>query len=158
VVTVSKAKAPISPLAELFRPYAIPPTPAVQEAARQEGWVPPWDREFPEIQKKEAGKRSGAMRAGLAGIRRSLVREAHALLGPTYRLHPFSIYSIEALRNEYLRLLDPTAKNLGVVTSCMLAALSDNDRQVLRKVKRETLIKDLKVLGIRSKPKKQRVG
>jgi hypothetical protein len=160
-VTVSKTKAPISPLAELFRPYGIPPTPlheAVQEAARQEGWIPSWDREDQEVQKKEAGKRSGAMRAGLAGIRRSLVREAHARLKPAYRLHPSSTHSIDALHKEYRQLLAPGTENLGLLVPFMLAALSENDRKKLSEAKRGTLIKDLRLLGIRCKRQKHRSG
>jgi hypothetical protein len=158
---VSKTKALISPLAELFQPYGIPPTPlheAVQDAARQEGWTAPWDREEQKVQKKTAGKRSGAMRAGLAGMRRSLVREAHMRLKPSYRLHPFSTHSIDALHIEYRQLLAPGAKDLGFLVPFMLAALSENDRKVLSRVKRETLLNDLKVLGIRSKRQKQRSG
>ena len=123
---VKKPKAHVNPFAELFQWYGIPPTPlheAVQEAARREGWVPPWDREDQEVQKKGAGKRSGAIRAGLAGLRRSLVREAHTRLKPAYRLHPFSIHSIDALHKEYRNLLARGEKSRPISTayvSCLI--------------------------------------
>ena len=108
--------------------------------------------------KRHAGKRSAARRAGLAGMRRSLLREAHAQLKPAYRAHPFSTHSIDALHNEYLQLLAPEAKDLGLLVSIMLGVLPENDLKMLRKVKRETLIDDLKVLGIRSKRRKRQRG
>jgi hypothetical protein len=145
-------------LVELFQPYGIPPTPlheAVQEAATKAGWIAPWDRYAEHLQKTMAGKKSGSARAGLAMLRRSLVREAHARLKPAHRLHPFSGYSIDALHQQYLQLLALEANNLGILVPLILAALSENDRKILRKVERETLIKDLKTLGIRSKRKQQ---
>jgi hypothetical protein len=148
-------------LVDLFRPYGIAPTPlheAVQEAATKAGWIAPWDREDRKAQNKRAGKRSGAMRAGLAGIRRSLVKEAHARLKPAHRHHPFSTHSIDALHQGYRQLLVPDAKDLGMLVPLMLAALSENNRKMLSKVKRETLRGDLKLLGIRSKRQKQRSG
>jgi hypothetical protein len=153
-------------LVDLFRPYGIPPTRlhrAVQEAATEAGWIAPWDADAAKLRNekaknKAAGKRSGLVRTGLAMMRRSLVMAAHARLKPAHRLHPFSIYSINALREEYLQLLAPEAKNLDLLVSLMLAALSENDRKILRKVGRETLIKDLKMLDLRRKPKQQRPG
>jgi hypothetical protein len=158
---VSKPRAPAYQFAEFFRWHAILPTPlheALQEAARQEGWVSPWDREDQEVKKREAGKRSAAVRAGLAGLRRSLVSEAHARQKPAYRFHPSSIYSIDDLHEKYLQLLAPETKNLGLLVPLMLAALSENDLKTLSKVKRETLIKDLKLLGIKSSRRKQQSG
>ena len=159
-MTPKKARATVD-LVDLFRPYGIKPTPlheAVQEAAKKAGWTAPWDRYAEQLNKKAAGEKSGRARAGLAMMRRSLLREAHARLKPARRLHPFSIYSIDDLHEEYLRLLAPDAKNLGLLVPLMLAALSENDQQILRKVGRETLIKDLKMLGIRSKRKQQQPG
>jgi hypothetical protein len=148
-------------LVGLFRPYGIPPTPlheAVQEAATKAGWIAPWDRYAQQLKKKEAGKKSGRARAGLAMLRHSLVREAHARLKPAYRFHPSSTSSIHELHQEYLQLLAPGAKDLGFLVSFILGALSENDRKILSEVKRETLKKDLKVLGIRSKRQQQRPG
>jgi hypothetical protein len=79
-------------------------------------------------------------------------------LKPSYRLSPFSVHSVDALHNEYRQLLALEAKNLGQLVPLMLAALSENDLKTLRKVKRSTLIDDLKLLDIRSKRKKQRSG
>jgi hypothetical protein len=144
--------------AEFFQWHAILPTDlheALQEAARKEGWVPPWDREDQEVQKRQAGKRSAAVRQGFAWMRRSLVREANARQKPAFRHHPSSEYSIDDLHKKYLQLLAPDAKNLGLLVSIMLAQLSENDRKKLRNVKRETLKKDLRLLGIKSSPRKQ---
>lgn len=158
---VRERKKPVDPLVELFQWYVIPPTDLhefIQEAAKQAGWIPPWDLEDQKIQKRRAGKKSGAMRGGLAGIRRSLVTQAHWRLKPTYRAHPSSNDSIDALHKEYRQLLVPGTKNLGVLVPIILGVLSENDREVLRKAKRGTLIADLKVLGIRSKPQNNRPG
>ena len=84
-------------------------------------------------------------------MRRSLLREAHMRLKPSRRLQPYSDHSVDALHKEYSQLLAPGAKNLGQLVPLMLAALSENDLKTLRKVKRETLINDLKLLDIRSK-------
>jgi hypothetical protein len=159
-LTPKKTRAAID-LVDLFQPYGIFPTPlheAVQEAATRAGWTAPWDRHAEILKKKAAGRKSGRSRAGLAMMRRSLVREAHARLNPTQRAHPYSDTSIDALRQEYLQLLAPGAKALDLWMPLMLAALSEKDRTTLRKVGRETLKKDLKTLDIRSKPKQQQPG
>jgi hypothetical protein len=158
---VSKPRAPADQFAEFFQWHAILPTPlheALQEAARQEGWTAPWDREDQEVQKKAAGKKSGAIRGGLAGLRRSLVEDARARLKPAYRAHPYSTQSIDDLHREYRYLLTEGSYDVGSLGSLKLLALSEADRQTLIKVKRETLIKDLKVLGIHSKRQKPRSG
>ena len=159
---MSKPTNPAQQFTEFFQWHAILPTPlheALQEAAIQEGWTPPWDGEeqaaAKQLKKRTAGKKSGLARAGLSMLRRSLVREAHARLKPAFRFHPFSIFSNRALHEEYLRLLDPEAKNLGFLAPFILAALSENDRKKLREVKRGTLIDDLKALDIRSKRQQQ---
>ena len=143
-------------LEDLFRPYGIPPTPlheAVQEAARQVGWIPPWEREQQQRQKKSAGKQSGRIRAGLASIRRSIVTIARARLKSKYA--PYANNSIDALEKEYRALLGdgggencPTlakGKNdLCLLVPLILASGSTADREKLKKASRETLLKDLK--------------
>jgi hypothetical protein len=143
-------------LLDLFLPFGIPPSSlhvAVQNAAIEAGWIPPWEREDQEIQKKQAGKKSGASRAALAELRRYLVREAHAQLKPAHRLHPSSNDSIDALHKKYRDLLAPDAKNLDGLAPLILTALSGADQKTLRKMKRGTLIKDLRRLGIKSRRK-----
>ena len=155
-------------LNDLFRRwYGIPPSPlhlAVQEAARQEGWTPPWDREEQHSKKKMAGKKSGLMRAGRAEIRRSVIQIARARLKLFYE--PYAKASIDALHKEYRNLLGEgggencasLAKNgndLCLLVPLMLAGLSKADQHTLKKVGRETLIKDLKLLRkwLRKSPK-----
>ena len=127
-----------TPLNDLFRLYAIPPSPlheAVQEAARQEGWTPPGDHEEQQSQKKTAGERSGLMRGGRAEIRRSLIEAARARLkSASHRRQPFSIHSIRALEKEYLSLFAEDGCDPDSLIPLMLAALSKTDRQVLIKM------------------------
>jgi hypothetical protein len=147
----ARNKNPISSLVELFNlPASTQLQDVVQEAARRGGWTAPWDFED-KAQKKKAGKRSGAKRAGLAGMRRSLLMQTHMRLKPSHRLSPFSVHSVDALHEGYRQLLAPGAQNLGELVPLMLAALTENDLKTLRKAKRSTLITDLKLLGIRSK-------
>ena len=96
-------------LRDLFRCYAIPSPlhKAVQEAARQEGWTPPWDRDgrHEEHRKKRAGKTSGLVRGWRADLRRTLVQAAHRQLKPTaYQRQPYSEQSIDALRRALSQL------------------------------------------------------
>lgn len=132
------------PLNELFRQYAIPPSPlhwAVQEAAKQEGWSPPWDREEQLAKKKAAGKHSALMRAGRANIRRHFVRVAFDLLPLKNRTEPFSVKSIRALEEAYRGLF---TENPDLLKSAPF------------KAGRETLIKDLKLLDIHNRPPTRR--
>jgi hypothetical protein len=140
---------------DYFRWYGIPPTPlheGLQEGARQAGWTAPWDREEQKNQKKVAGKKSGSMRAGRAKLRLLFVRAAFDRLKPAYQMQPFSDHSISALKAEYRKVVaesgDPTAPH----DADLLMSASPF------KADRETLIKDLKVLGIRSERRKRRSG
>jgi len=131
---------------DLFQRFAIPPSPlheAIQKWARKQGWTAPWD----EQQREKAGKRSGVMRKGRAEVRRHFVKTAFERLKPPYRMQPFSDQSIDALTIAYRNVLaedgfDPDA--------LMVAAPF--------KASRETLINDLKALGIRSKLRVRRSG
>jgi hypothetical protein len=141
---------PSTALGELFRWYAIPPTSlhqAVQEAARQEGWTPPWNREEQQNQKKAAGQKSGFMRGGRTAIRRHFIKTAFKRLEPAYRAQPYSDHSIDALKREYRELLAGDGFDSAALMS-----------RAPFKADRETLKKDLKALGIRSNRQKHRTG
>jgi hypothetical protein len=94
---VSKPRTPAHQFAEYFQWHAILPTPlhhALQEAAKQQGWTPPWDSEeqaAAELRKRRtAGKKSGLVRAGRAALRLPFVKEAYDRLKPARRMEPFS--------------------------------------------------------------------
>jgi hypothetical protein len=160
---------------------------AVQGLARQEGGTPPWDHEEQheeqQSQKKAAGKVSGLIRERRAKLRRSIVVVAHLGLKPAYRSQPYSTQSIDVLQEEYLKILRCEPNNLldvACIKLCKehsaltpeghcffrfyvtllikLPKLCPNERQILEKISKETLIKDLKLLGIRSKRSIQRSG
>jgi hypothetical protein len=129
----------------------------MQEAAKREGWIPPWIREEQQNQKKAAGKRSGSMRAARAQIRLSVVKVARARLTPEQRREPYANDSIEALCKEYRKLLAGgggencvslarDGNDLCLLVPLMLAGLSKADQQMLKRAGRETLIKDLQRL------------
>jgi hypothetical protein len=97
---------------KLFKRYSTPPdrlTEEVQRSAIEEGWMPSWtleeQREKERHQKKEAGKTSGLVRAARERLRRDIVLLLYAQLDSAYRNQPFSNKSIEALRDEYLKVL-----------------------------------------------------
>jgi hypothetical protein len=78
-------KGPNTGLVALFRPYALPPTrlhAAIQAAAREAGWVPPWAIAARKSKTQMAGKNSGAARARRADIRRHFVKVAFDQLKP----------------------------------------------------------------------------
>src|SRR3954469_16206220 len=98
-MTAKKRNVAVGALADLFQWYSLPPTHLhhdLQLAAREAGWVPPWDVEDQHEQKKVAGNKSAQSRAGRAALRRSLVRHAHERLKPAYRKQPYSSSSIDA--------------------------------------------------------------
>jgi len=133
---------------DLFQRFAIPPSPlheAIQKSARKQGWTAPWDAE--DQQREKAGKRSGVMRKGRAEVRRHFVKTAFEKLKAPYRMQPFSDHSIDALTIAYRKLLAEDGFDPG---SLMEAAPF--------KASRETLINDLKALGIRSKLRVRRSG
>jgi hypothetical protein len=128
-------------LSDLFRPYAIPPSPlheAIQQAAEQAGWLPPLQRRQQEKQKVAAGKKSGAVRAQRQDLRRDFVKAAFDRLKPAHRSQPYSDHSIDALEKEYRSLLAE-----GGDPDLLMSAAPF-------KASRETLIDDLKAIGVRS--------
>jgi hypothetical protein len=171
---------------DLFQRYVTPPSRlhnAVQSLARQEGWIPPWDHEEQQSQKKAAGKKSGIIRERRAKLRRSIFIVVYLQLKPAYRNQPYSTKSIDVVREEYLKIIHGEPNNLLDVVCIKLAEnqnaltplgaytfrfclpllitlprLSQNDRQILENISDETLKKDMKLLGIRSKRSKKRSG
>jgi hypothetical protein len=132
---------PASPLEEI-----------AQEAARLEGWTASWQHEDQTPKRKKAGKKSGGMRRGRAEMRRCILKAARARLTPEQRRQPYANGSIDALIKEYREILEdkdhlgsPRSPYDGLLPF-MLVALSDADRRMLKKTKRETLLKDLKAL------------
>lgn len=150
-----------------------------QKAARRT--LPP-DRqanyESQQAQKKAAGKKSGLMRERRAKLRRYIVGAAYWGLKPAYRNQPYSTTSIDVLREEYLKILHDEPNNsldvmclqlakkqnplgdpvfrFGLSLLMALPSLSQNDRQILEEISDETLIKDLKRLGVKSRRRTQR--
>jgi hypothetical protein len=157
-------------LRDLFRWHAIQPSPfhqAVQDAARQEGWTPPWDREEQRAKKKVAGKISGIKRGLRTEWRRTIIGEAYSRLKPRHRVNPYAEESVNALIGEYRNLVEegckgnllaPRADDFISFLPELLSALSQKDQQGLQNVGREALLKDMKALGIRSKRQQQRSG
>jgi hypothetical protein len=144
------SKGPNAGLVDLFRPYALAPTPlhaAIQVAAREAGWAPPWAMAARKSKNQIAGRSSGMARAGRADIRRHFVKVAFDRLKPTYRMQPYSDHSVEALEQEYRHLLAESGEDAAALMSASPF-----------KATRETLVKDLKKLGIRSKRLRQRSG
>jgi hypothetical protein len=140
-------KGPNTGLVALFRPYAFPPTrlhAAIQAAAREAGWVPPWAIAARKSKTQMAGKNSGAARARRADIRRHFVKVAFDQLKPFNRGQPYSDDSIDALRRQYRELLAEDGKDPDLLMSASPF-----------KASRETLINDMKKLGIRSKRRKK---
>jgi hypothetical protein len=136
-------------LRELFQCHAIPPTPlheAIQEAARQEGWTPPWNHEAQRAQKAAAGERSGVSRRGRADIRLSIIGLARMRISPEHRREPYSKAAIAALRREYDNLMSKSADDPDPLISGMLSALSPTDRKHLKNASDETLIADVKII------------
>ena len=125
--------------------------------------------------KRTAGKRSGVKRAKIAVLRRFFVLSAFERLKAIHRIQPFSLASIDALVEEFrrshqqdsrLQLLEPRLSDDEVVVKRLQYPPSERSNalldeavtialelkgEMLASVNRETLIKDLKALGIRSK-------
>jgi hypothetical protein len=103
-------------------------------------------------QKSAAGKKSGSMRAGRAKMRQIFVKAAFDRLKPAYRRQPFSDDSIAALKAEYRKVVADSGDPTGPHDADLLMSAAPF------KADRETLKKDLKLLGIRSKRRAYRSG
>jgi hypothetical protein len=129
-----------TPWVEYFRPYGIPPSwlhEALQNAAMEAGWTPPSKAE-----RRAAGQKSGRKRKGRAELRRDFVKAAFEGLKPSYRVNPYADASIDALIEAYRQLATDGGHYPEILKSAPF------------KAKRETLKKDLKMLGIKSKRRK----
>src|SRR5262245_45209558 len=139
----------VEKLTEYLNPGRHPPTElheARREAAKRAGWIPPWHGEDQRGKKREAGKRSGRSRAGLAQIRSCLVDLARAQLTGEQRRSPYSKASINALREKYRNLLTKDVNDPDVVLGIILSVLSETDRKSLNNASPETLKKDVKAI------------
>lgn len=126
-----------------------------------------------------AGKASGIKRANLAKLRRYFVLSAYEQLQPKYRNQPYSLEALDALekefrnptRNEFIYSIAnadelalggrrvgaarrPSSERLDAMRDDVLPILLEGTVGSLRNVSRETLVKDLKALGIKSKRSK----
>jgi hypothetical protein len=142
---------------------------ATQAAARQAGWTPPWDvgEKRNHATQSTAGLLSGLTRGLLRDWRRTIVLEAHKRLKLQYRVNPYADAPITALIDEYHHLVIEGCKGNRLARpgddfiSYLPALLSDlptSRQEALKNVGRDTLIKDMKALGIRSKRRKPRIG
>ena len=113
--------------------------------------MPPWDREeqqkVQQSQKKAAGKSSGLMRKGRVKLRRLYVKIAFERLQPAYQMQPFSVTSLDALEAAYRTLLAEGNQDPDLLMSAAPF-----------KAGRETIINDLKQLGVKSRRRTQRSG
>ena len=153
-MTPKKTRAAID-LVDLFQPYGIFPTPlheAVQEAAAEAGWIAPWDLYAGKLKKKTAGKKSGLARAGRAKLRLLFVKEAYDRLKPASRMEPFSEHSMDALQAKYREVIAESGDPAAPFDADLLMSAAPF------KADRDTLKKDLILLGIRSKLRKRRSG
>jgi hypothetical protein len=121
--------------------------------------------------KSMAGKSSGVRRTKLAKMRQFMVLCAFERLKPRYRMQPFSEEAIDALEEELRgprsdedevviprrRVLSDEREEL-LLREAISVLLERKPGQPWRYASRETLKKDLKALGIRSKLRKQRSG
>jgi hypothetical protein len=108
-------------------------------------------------QHSNAGKKSASARAGRAGVRRLIVKAAFNRLLPKYRLQPYSDEAIGALQEECTRMPGPIKFPDDEDFDCLFSLVMDG-HNIQIEVTRETLIKDMKQLGIRSKRRTQRSG
>ncbi len=92
------------------------------------------------------------MRAGRAKLRLLYVKAAFDQLKPAYRMEPFADQSIDALEAQYRRVIAETDDPAAVLDADLLMSAAPF------KAGREALINDMKLLGIRSRRKKQRSG
>jgi hypothetical protein len=149
---VSKPRTPAHQFAEFFRWHAIQPTPlheALQDAAKEAGWTPPWDREEGAA---AAGKKSGKGRAGRADLRLPFVKEAFRRLKAARRSQPFSEHSMNDLQANYREVIAESDDPAVSYDADLLMSGAPF------KADRDTLKKDLIRIGIRSNRGKHRSG
>ena len=122
--------------------------------------------------KRMAGKSSGITRAKFAKLRQHSVLSAFERLKPKYQLQPFSEEALDALEEEFRRerqdedgvakpgksVLPPEQSDRLFKEAIYILLEGKHGTRSVFSASRETLIKDLKALGIRSKLRKQRSG
>ncbi len=113
------------------------------------------DRSEEQHQRAKAGKKSGSVRAERAEIRRLVVKAAFARLGPSYQAQPYSDEAIDALETECTKIpsTELNGDDFDSLVKLMVAG-----QKITLEVPRETLKKDMKRLGIRSKLRRPRSG
>jgi hypothetical protein len=108
-------------------------------------------------QQRDAGKKSASVRAAGAEIRRLIVKCAFNRLPPKYQMQPYSDEAIDALQEECTKMPGRIRFPDDEDFDCLFSLAMDGHKiQIM--VPRETLIKDMKRLGIRSKLRTQRSG
>jgi hypothetical protein len=122
--------------------------------------------------KRMAGKSSGITRAKFAKLRQSFVLSAFERLEPKYQRQPFSEEALDALEEEFRRehqdedgvrkpgksVLPPEQSDRLQIEAVNILVEGKYGTRSVFSASRDTLIKDLKALGIRSKLRKQRSG
>jgi hypothetical protein len=104
-------------------------------------------------QQRNAGKKSGSVRAELAKIRLLVVKAAFARLRRSYQVQPYSDEAIDALQAECTKT--PSIELNGDDFDRLLSLMLDG-KKITLDVPRETLRKDMQLLGIRSRRGAQR--
>ena len=124
---------------------------AVQNAAMEAGWIPPWDDSPQNAKSKIAGEKSGFIRRVRADVRRLFVKAAFDRLKPAFRKQPFADDSLDELMEQYkieiTSYIKDTRERANEAKFRMSASPFKADRDTLRK--------DLLRLGIRSKRRKK---
>jgi hypothetical protein len=127
-----------------------------------------------------AGKASGVKRTKLTTMRRFFVLAAYEQLLPKYRNQPYSLEALDALEKEFRSptrddytfsvtntgklgprtgsARRPASERLAAMLDDVVPLLIEETAVLARKASRETLIKDLKALGIKSKRRDKRSG
>lgn len=90
-------------------------------------------------------------------MRRLIVKAAFNRLLPKYRLQPYSDEAIDELQKECTRMPGPIKFPEDEDFDCLFSLVMEG-HEIRIEVPRETLIKDMKQLGIRSKRRAQRSG
>lgn len=113
------------------------------------------DHSEEQSQRTKAGKKSGSVRAERAEIRRLVVKAAFARLPRSYQAQPYSDEAIDALETECTKIpsIELNGDDFDSLVKLMVAG-----QKITLEVPRETLKKDMKRLGIRSKLRRPHSG
>jgi hypothetical protein len=108
-------------------------------------------------QHRNAGKKSGSVRSDRANVRRLIVKAAFSRLPPRYQMQPYSDEAIDALQEECTKMPARIRFADDDDFDCLFSLAMDG-HNIQIQMPRETLLKDMKQLGIRSKLRTQRSG